>query len=227
MASSRLDTYVPKPNAFSLVEIVVVIGIIMVILSLLAPAIASARRDARRVSRQSDLRQFHAIVSLYGGDSKELYPEHAALACHRDFLTPLIRTGLISSVTELDRRAMDNPRTPGYPHFVLANCLSLDPQNMIEGQTSDWFSLPTAAIRQSQVLFPSQKGISLVWAADFLPGTPVSWLSEPPIAVPVGWADGAVTFNTWQDCLIEPLHEENVIGQPVLTTWRGVTGRDR
>lgn len=60
---------------FSMVELLVVIGIISILASLLMPALSRARESARRVSCQNNLRQWGQILHMYGSEAKgELLP---------------------------------------------------------------------------------------------------------------------------------------------------------
>lgn len=56
-------------QAFTLVELLVVVAIIAVLLAILLPALNKARDAARDIKCQANLRQFGAGVLLYAGDS--------------------------------------------------------------------------------------------------------------------------------------------------------------
>jgi prepilin-type N-terminal cleavage/methylation domain-containing protein/prepilin-type processing-associated H-X9-DG protein len=61
----------PRPTrAFSLIELLVVIGIIAVLLTLLFPALANAQRAARTVACQSNLRQLGQQLYIYAHDNQ-------------------------------------------------------------------------------------------------------------------------------------------------------------
>jgi prepilin-type N-terminal cleavage/methylation domain-containing protein/prepilin-type processing-associated H-X9-DG protein len=62
-----------RQRAFSLVELLVVIGIIAVLLAILLPALAKARREGQRVACLSTLRQLGMMNLEYVAQSKKWY----------------------------------------------------------------------------------------------------------------------------------------------------------
>ncbi len=61
-------------KAFTLVELLVVIGIIAILIALLLPALNKARQQSRALSCLSNLRQIAMATQLYAHDNKDMLP---------------------------------------------------------------------------------------------------------------------------------------------------------
>jgi len=68
---------VRKPNAFTLVELLVVIGIISVLVSLLLPSLQKARAQAQALSCLANMRQIGLAIRLYANEHQDQLPPFA------------------------------------------------------------------------------------------------------------------------------------------------------
>ncbi|MCC6286200.1 MAG: type II secretion system protein [Phycisphaerales bacterium] len=60
--------------AFTIIELLVVLGIVMIVLSILLPALGSARRQAKATTTLGNIRQCGQAVTSYCDDNRGLFP---------------------------------------------------------------------------------------------------------------------------------------------------------
>lgn len=64
----------PRASGFTLVELLVVIGIIAVLISVLLPALNRARRSANSLTCQAKLKQIGQLIQIYANENKDSLP---------------------------------------------------------------------------------------------------------------------------------------------------------
>src|SRR5437667_9310052 len=65
-------------NGFTVLELLVVIGVIVILAALLFPSISSARAKAKRTVCMNDLRQINLGLRMYSDDSRDTSPSTPA-----------------------------------------------------------------------------------------------------------------------------------------------------
>jgi prepilin-type N-terminal cleavage/methylation domain-containing protein/prepilin-type processing-associated H-X9-DG protein len=114
-----------RRKAFTLVELLVVIGIIALLISILLPAMNSARRQARSLKCLANLRSVGQALSLYAANNQRFYP----IARHK----------MLSATPPLEQRWHDRLT----PYITSAS----------KGDTAVTTTGDAAALRESSVIW--------------------------------------------------------------------------
>lgn len=219
-------------RAFSMIELLVVIGVVLVLLGLVVPLMGKAAGQARSTADLATIRSNTALVMQYASDHADVYPRGSSMRCgvsdrwHR----PLIQTGLLASARDADPRAApDAPMS-----FRFSQSLGASVLEFTRGWTRPCDESPSSDVTQSAVLFPSAKGL-MVMAF----GGPIS---IPPTRgnqvfccgylwkAPVSFCDGSAALGDWTEFVgpdgFVPNHE-HWVGSPIVSPWGGYMARER
>jgi len=216
-------------RAFSLVELIVTLGVLMVLVSLVLPSLRGAKEAAGLTRDSASLRQCAALVGMYAAAASDRYPlggDHPIV--HADvWYRPVIAAGLASTPAVIDPVGV---RRRGVVRFWQSACMNLAPDLMLPGQTrADWAGLAEAQ-RTTDVTYPSAKGhLFLATNGEGTLSEGGQWFCCGPrwrSAVAMGDASvrqgDYIEFNGGEFPVIV-----DDIGRPVYTTWGGIRGRDR
>ena len=122
-------------RGFTLVELLVVIGIIAVLIGILLPALSRAREQARGAQCLSNLRQLGLGLQLYRGDNRDYYPPRKMFIGFTSYESVYYWTGKAGNYANMyalatsDKRYINRyivPRITAGVEFPLAHCPSDD-----------------------------------------------------------------------------------------------------
>lgn len=214
-------------RAFTLIELLMILGVISILLALILPALGSSWDLAQRTRDLGQLRNNVTLIGNYTNDYRDIYPigfEGAGSSATR-WHVAMLEGGYISSEEEADpigTSRYDNMR------FWMSKCMVFTPRLMLPGATIPVDDQMSVAVKVHQVTYPSAKGLMYQWSSDApLDGRNyfccvIDWKA------PVGFADGSGELGSYLDynAGIRPVIVDT-IGIPVFTTWGGYLARDR
>lgn len=226
--SSRANHQVCARTGFSIVELIVCFGVVMILIGISLPTFARARRGARLTVWLATVQQHAHLIDMYTTQFGEVFPISSVSRvgdAARDWWRPLQASGML-----VDSDGAPNSEVAA---MRVSACFVYEPSLMRPGlanHTSLW-NRTACPVRRSDVLNPTLKG--LVWMPYVVPelAEPRSnaWCclgSSPP--GPIGFADGSAAVLSWKDFAIDDsMYVEHDIGYVVISTWDGVRGVDR
>lgn len=213
-------------RGFSLVELMVVVGVIAILLGFLMPALRGGRGQAERVRELVLIQQDAMSVEMYCAQSDGVYP----LAHENAWMSRHMWDEIGTQVGVVDEaRARE-----AMPAMSVA---MVHPASLMQpGRTMTPQEAHASPIRSAMVRSPSAKGLLHY---SIVPRGPrqgdwccyESWDIIPPHELPespIAFADGSTSFATWITYLEarDPVLE-NWMGVPIMSTWDGSRGLDR
>lgn len=219
---------------FSLIELIVCIGVVLILLGMILPVIGKSWFASRQARDLAQLQQNTLVASIYLHDWKDVYPigNDMAYFSMQDWWKPLVLAGYLGSDAEADPWGVARFQRG---RFHQSMCMTYSPEFMAEGNTRASSAAMSSAVRQNDVRFPSLKG----WMGQFCldPSQPSTYFvctncvaGEFPLnRVAVAMADSSCSLATLNDF---EWHNPEVlvvddIGVPVFTTWGGYLARDK
>jgi prepilin-type N-terminal cleavage/methylation domain-containing protein/prepilin-type processing-associated H-X9-DG protein len=110
-------------NAFTLVELLVVIGIIALLVAILLPSLNKARATARRIACQSGERQLFIFATMYANDNRDFYPPYnvqvGAIAAGYDPSAPWYSWWLLDPYSRVKFDSAGTIASPGHKDYDL------------------------------------------------------------------------------------------------------------
>jgi type II secretory pathway pseudopilin PulG len=227
MVAPRAYRYVSVGGrAFTLAELLVVIGVVMIAFGLLTPTLARSMQAAGMADSMRRMQQAAAIVDLYTSDHASTFPLASPSATYSglQWLDVLADAGYMSRKSEIEPiDARVRPR-----QFYMSFCMAARPEQFTDTNTTNLSIWVASPVRQDEVVFPSSKGLAFSNQGVF-EGRQGWWCCVPARALGVvALSDGSVRNGDWTQfrAADAPAMNSFGIGASVSSTWNGVRGRD-
>jgi len=210
-----------KRPGFTLIELVVVFGIIMVLIGLLLPALGRGRERARVLGDESHARQLASLVSMYTSVYQDFFPGFGQNMWLRSggWSMAMEAAGLMKASERTSANGMPYKFTyTAYvdPDLVQPEIVPNDAEVVVNNQ------------KISNVLFPSAKGMLWPVRRDDQPDELTWCCGNESLSGAIPFVDGSVGVYRWQDFSgPEGIVIQFWAGLPVVSTWNGIYGRDR
>ncbi|MBY0111258.1 MAG: prepilin-type N-terminal cleavage/methylation domain-containing protein [Phycisphaerales bacterium] len=210
----------PSRRGFTIIELVVVIGIVLVLIGLVLPSLRRTREQARDTRELSVARANIAAVAIYAANYQDYFPTGGTTFVHASgsWAGCLLASGVIKSLGELNA---DMSNSFSYVAFV-------DPSGVRRGEVVPAELTRFSPQKLGSVRYPSDKG--LIWPI-LRKNQPAveTWCCGPDSATgAIAFADGSASMHRWMDFTgPSGVVVEYWAGMPVISTWDGIWGRDR
>lgn len=211
---------------FTLIEVIVSIGIVAILIGLLMPSLREVRVRAQRVALGSQMRMHVGAVSMYATDHADTYPVARANPIDNmlHWHLAMVAGEYIAGPADIDPVGV---RTRGDPRVAISGALSASVESMSPGGVTIVDNARVSRVRQSDVVDPAQKGVLVQYVSEERSAHWFwTWNHAGRVLSPVVFLDGRVRDHRCTDFLIVPDYIEEWVGHPVLSTWYGVRGRD-
>jgi type II secretory pathway pseudopilin PulG len=216
-------------HGFSMIELIIVIGVTMVLIGLILPSMSKSLSKAKETRSLSAIRQCVVFFQWYTDANKEYYPrgdQHERYGLSSvSWPYVMVKAGLADTPESLDPDGFNRFAMTNYAQskttMVDWNCFEPD-------QSRPSNELPPTWIRSTDVNFPDKKGfLSQIRVGDGRIETTWCCVDGSPKGA-VAWCDLSVTHEYWRDLTHPEIPiDEYGTGSPVGSTWKGVKGRDR
>jgi prepilin-type N-terminal cleavage/methylation domain-containing protein len=132
VSTKEFDRITMKTNfrsAFTLIELLVVIAIIAILAAILFPFRSGARRNARRTSCVSNLKQLGLGVSMYSQDNDGRYPMSSGAQRWPNYIFPYVKSRQLftcPSVSDVETRGQCGQRFLPTPNVISATVTTIN-----------------------------------------------------------------------------------------------------
>lgn len=223
-------------QGFSIIELIVVIGVVMVLMGIFLPALSGTRQTEQKTKLASQVRQMATMIAMYCDSQNDFYPvaddrfwfspalgpgESPPYEDGRWWGYPLIDLGYFTVEQVQDRDYLDATNQ----QLSIAMCY--DPAKMRPDTIEDYEDRYTSGIRQSSARYPSGKGMLWTPIVSYTPELRYWCCTQIDPPGPVAFADGSVETVAWHELPTPGSAPILGIGKVVSSTWNGIYGKDR